>query len=251
MISVSIERTPMDLSLNKLEKYYSQKIILKQLTIELNNMGVLALIGPSGSGKSTLLRLMAGLEGYEGGEIHLNGFSLNKKDLSEFRKKVGFVFQDHNLFNHLTVLENICLVLEKVHKRDPIEAKSEVENLLTQFGLIEHKDKYPHQISGGQAQRVSIVRALAIKPDIILLDEPTSSLDPVLTYEVLQAINTLVIQGKNVVLVTHEIGFAKEIADYILYLEEGEIIEHGRATIFNEPKTNELKVFLNKVLTFH
>jgi len=208
------------------------------------------LIGPSGSGKSTLLRLIAGLEGYESGEIILNNFSLNSGELEGFRKKIGFVFQDHNLFNHLTVLENICLVLEKVHKREPSEAKVEVERLLQQFGLIEHKDKYPHQISGGQAQRVSIVRALAIKPDIILLDEPTSSLDPVLTYEVLLSIKTLIEEGKNVILVTHEIGFAREIADYILYLEAGNIIEHGEKMVFERPQTNELKLFLDKVLTF-
>lgn len=241
----------MDLSLQKLQKDYDQKAILKNLSLELENIGVLALIGPSGSGKSTLLRLIAGLESYEGGEIKLNGFSLNSSELVEFRKKVGFVFQDHNLFNHLTVLENICLVLEKVHKRNPQEARIEVERLLAQFGLSDHKNKYPHQISGGQSQRVSIVRALSIKPDIILLDEPTSSLDPVLTYEVLLAIKTLIDQSKNVVLVTHEIGFAKEIADYILYLEEGVIVEHGDSSIFDNPKTQELKQFLNKVLTFH
>lgn len=209
------------------------------------------MIGPSGSGKSTLLRLIAGLEAYESGEIRLNDFSLNEPSLTEFRKKVGFVFQDHNLFNHLTVIENICLVLEKVHKRNHKDATEEVEILLRQFGLIEHKDKYPHQISGGQAQRVSIVRALAIKPDIILLDEPTSSLDPVLTYEVLVAIKTLIEDGKNIVLVTHEIGFAKEIADYILYLEDGRIIEHGSNSVLADPQSKELKLFLDKVLSFH
>ncbi len=240
----------MDLSIQKLDKYYNKKI-LNQITIELKDIGVLALIGPSGSGKSTLLRLIAGLESYEGGSIEVNGFSLGQANLNAYRKTVGFVFQDHNLFNHLTILENILLVLEKVHNRKREEAKIEVENLLDQFGLLEHKDKYPHQISGGQSQRVSIVRALAIKPDIILLDEPTSSLDPVLTFDVLLAIKKLIEQDKNVILVTHEIGFAKEIADYILYLEDGEIIEHGPSSMFDEPKTQELKGFLQKVLSFH
>jgi len=240
----------MDLKLTNIDKYYDQKI-LDNINLELKDIGVLALIGPSGSGKSTLLRLIAGLEDFEKGSIELNGFKLEKNNLEDFRKEVGFVFQDHNLFGHLTILQNICLVLEKVHKRDPKEAKEEVEKLLDQFGLIEHKDKFPHQISGGQAQRVSIVRALAIKPKIILLDEPTSSLDPVLTYEVLVAIQKLIYQKKNVIIVTHEIGFAREIADYILYLEEGKIVEHGDRDMFENPKTYELKGFLQKVLTFN
>jgi len=240
----------MDLQIKHLDKFYNKKI-LDNIHIDLNNIGVLALIGPSGSGKSTLLRLIAGLETFEQGEILLNGYSLTAEDLTNFRKQVGFVFQDHNLFDHLTVIENICLVLEKVHGRKPEEAKKEVEMLLKQFGLYEHKDKYQHQISGGQSQRVSIVRALSIKPSIILLDEPTSSLDPVLTYEVLIAIKKMIEQEKNVIIVTHEIGFAKEIADYILYLEEGKIIEHGDHTMFTNPKTKELKGFLEKVLTFY
>lgn len=240
----------MDLKLKNIDKYYDKKI-LDNVNLEVKDIGVLALIGPSGSGKSTLLRLIAGLEDFEKGSIELNGFKLEKDNLEEFRKEVGFVFQDHNLFSHLTILQNICLVLEKVHKRDPKEAKVEVEKLLDQFGLIEHKDKYPHQISGGQSQRVSIVRALAIKPKIILLDEPTSSLDPVLTYEVLVAIQKLIDQKKNVIIVTHEIGFAREIADYILYLEDGKIVEHGDSNMFKDPKTFELKGFLQKVLTFN
>lgn len=240
----------MDLKLKNIDKYYDKKI-LDNVNLEVKDIGVLALIGPSGSGKSTLLRLIAGLEDFEKGSIELNGFELAKDNLEEFRKEVGFVFQDHNLFSHLTILQNICLVLEKVHKRDPKEAKAEVEVLLDQFGLIEHKDKYPHQISGGQSQRVSIVRALAIKPKIILLDEPTSSLDPVLTYEVLVAIQKLIAQKKNVIIVTHEIGFAREIADYILYLEDGKIVEHGDSNMFKDPKTFELKGFLQKVLTFN
>ena len=239
----------MDIQLKHVDKYYEKKI-LDNISLDLKDIGVLALIGPSGSGKSTLLRLIAGLESFEKGDILLNGFSLKSDDLAEFRKTVGFVFQDHNLFNHLTVLENICLVLEKVHKRDPKEAKKEVEVLLDRFGLIEHKDKYPHQISGGQAQRVSIVRALAIKPNIILLDEPTSSLDTVLTYEVLVAIKKLIIEEKNVIIVTHEIGFAREIADYILYLEDGQIVEHGKKDMFKAPQSYELRGFLEKILSF-
>ncbi|MBN2222049.1 MAG: amino acid ABC transporter ATP-binding protein [Vallitaleaceae bacterium] len=240
----------MDLKLRAVNKYYGEKEILKKVSLDIKNKGVVALIGPSGSGKSTLLRLIAGLENFEAGEIELNGFSLASQSLENFRKSVGFVFQDHNLFEHLSVLDNICLVLEKVHKRKPEEAKKEVLELLDRFGLIEHKDKYPHQISGGQSQRVSIVRALAIRPNIVLLDEPTSSLDPVLTFEVLMAIKKMIEEEKNVILVTHEIGFAKEIADYIVYLEDGKIIEHGDASIFENPQSFELKGFLSKVLSF-
>lgn len=240
----------MDLRLQAVNKYYGDKEILKKVDLNIKNKGVVALIGPSGSGKSTLLRLIAGLESYEGGEIELNGFSLSSGNLGDFRKKVGFVFQDHNLFEHLSVIDNICLVLEKVHKRSPEVARKEVLELLDRFGLSEHKDKYPYQISGGQSQRVSIVRALAIRPSIVLLDEPTSSLDPVLTFEVLMAIKKMIEEEKNVILVTHEIGFAKEIADYIVYLEDGKIVEHGDAHIFDEPKSYELKGFLSKVLSF-
>ena len=240
----------MDLKLRAVNKYYGEKEILKKVSLDIKNKGVVALIGPSGSGKSTLLRLIAGLESFDAGEIELNGFSLASQSLENFRKSVGFVFQDHNLFEHLSVLDNICLVLEKVHKRKPEEAKKEVLELLDRFGLIEHKDKYPHQISGGQSQRVSIVRALAIRPNIVLLDEPTSSLDPVLTFEVLMAIKKMIEEEKNVILVTHEIGFAKEIADYIVYLEDGKIIEHGDASIFEHPQSFELKGFLSKVLSF-
>ncbi len=241
----------MKLKLDHVNKFYDNIKILDNLELSMDDIKVLALIGPSGSGKSTLLRLIAGLETFEGGNIELNNQSIGTVNLEEYRKHIGFVFQDHNLFNHLSVIDNICLVMEKVHRRKPSEAKKEVEVLLDRFGLIDHKDKHPHQISGGQSQRVSIVRALAIQPEVILLDEPTSSLDPVLTYEVLQSIETLVQDNKDVILVTHEIGFAKEIADYIIYMEQGHIIEHGNANILENPQTQELKVFLDKVLTFH
>ncbi len=241
----------MKLKLDYVDKYYDNIKVLDQLKLSVENIKVLALIGPSGSGKSTLLRLIAGLETFESGNIELNNQAIDKVNLADYRKHIGFVFQDHNLFNHLSVIDNICLVMEKVHHRKHSEAKKEVEALLTKFGLIDHKNKHPHQISGGQSQRVSIVRALAIQPEVILLDEPTSSLDPVLTFEVLKSIETLVEDKKDVILVTHEIGFAKEVADYIVYMEEGKIIEHGHADILARPQTEKLRVFLDKVLTFH
>lgn len=240
----------MNLKLNKLKKTYSGKIVLDSIDLELMDVKVVALIGASGSGKSTLLRQMAGLESFDSGQIEVNGHVVNASTDEAYRKRIGFVFQDHNLFPHLSVLENILLVLEKVHGRKRDEVMPEVMALLEQFGLLEHAEKRPHQISGGQGQRVSIVRALSIKPDLILLDEPTSSLDPILTHEVLNAIKLLVEDRIDFVIVTHEIGFAREVADYIVFMDEGKIIEHGTPNILENPESDKLKRFLEKVLSF-
>ncbi len=240
----------MNLKISNLVKKYNDKAVLNQINLEVEDFQVLALIGASGSGKSTLLRLIAGLEGFEDGSIAVNSDVIDTARVDAYRKRVGFVFQDHNLFNHLTVLENLLLVLEKVHRRKRSEVLPEVEALLRQFDLYEHKDKLPHQLSGGQSQRVSIVRALSIRPEIILLDEPTSSLDPILTYEVLSAIEKLGKQKKDFIIVTHEIGFAKHTADYIVFMQDGRIVEHGDVRILENPKSSELQAFLSKVLTF-
>lgn len=240
----------MKLCLDKLIKKYSGQTILDEMSIELNDVQTLALIGASGSGKSTLLRLIAGLEKFQGGDIAINDTWMTDEGIEEHRKKVGFVFQDHNLFSHLSIYENIALVLEKVHGRKREDFETDVQKSLAYFGLDEHMHKLPHQISGGQSQRASIVRALSIEPEIMLLDEPTSSLDPILTYEVLHAIKQLVDEKKDVILVTHEIGFAKRIADYVIYMDEGRIIEHG-TDILSEPKTEHLQNFLSKVLSFN
>ncbi|MBS7527617.1 amino acid ABC transporter ATP-binding protein [Fusibacter paucivorans] len=240
----------MELKINGLSKYYGSKQVLSDIHINVSNLQVLSLIGASGSGKSTLLRLIAGLEPYETGEIIVNGTGINQGDLSDYRKNVGFVFQDHNLFAHLSVLDNILLILDKVHHLNDSETRARVISLLKQFGLEEHMHKLPHQISGGQSQRASIVRALAIEPEIILLDEPTSSLDPVLTYEVLTAIKKLAENARDFIIVTHEIGFAKHIADYVIFMEDGKIIEHGSNAILDSPQTAQLKHFLDKVLSF-
>lgn len=240
----------MNLKLNKLKKTYSGKIVLDSIDLELTDVKVVALIGASGSGKSTLLRQIAGLEAFDSGQIEVNGHVVNASTDEAYRKRIGFVFQDHNLFPHLSVLENILLVLEKVHGRKRSEVMPEVMALLEQFGLLEHAEKKPHQISGGQGQRVSIVRALSIKPDLILLDEPTSSLDPILTHEVLYAIKLLVEDRIDFCIVTHEIGFAREVADYIVFMDEGKIIEHGTPDILENPESDKLKRFLEKVLSF-
>ena len=240
----------MNLQLEKLRKIYNNNRVLDDISIEVKDFQVLALIGASGSGKSTLLRLIAGLEEYQGGKILVNDSVVDDENIDDYRKKVGFVFQDHNLFNHLSVLENILLVLEKVHKKKREDVLPMVQELLRQFDLAEHQMKLPHQLSGGQSQRVSIVRALAIQPELILLDEPTSSLDPILTYEVLTAVKKLADQKKDFIIVTHEIGFAKNIADYIIFMQDGKIVEHGTNNILQYPKTKELRSFLSKVLTF-
>jgi len=240
----------MNLQLEKLMKIYNGNTVLDDISIEVKDFQVLALIGASGSGKSTLLRLIAGLEEYQGGNILVNDSAVDEDNIDDYRKKVGFVFQDHNLFNHLSVIENILLVLEKVHKKKREDVLPMVQELLRQFDLAEHQMKLPHQLSGGQSQRVSIVRALAIQPELILLDEPTSSLDPILTYEVLTAVKKLADQKKDFIIVTHEIGFAKNIADYIIFMQDGKIIEHGTNNILQYPKTKELRSFLSKVLTF-
>lgn len=235
----------MQLKIEQLYKKYDDKHVLKNIQLEVKEARVIALIGSSGSGKSTLLRLMAGLEGYESGKITLNQKELGDTDDIAYRKRIGFVFQDHNLFSHLSILENIYLVLEKVHKKTRTEMKTKVEGLLEQFGLWEHAHKKPHQLSGGQSQRASIVRALAIEPELILLDEPTSALDPVLTYEVLTAIQQLVENRVDFVIVTHEIGFAKKLADLTIFMEDGKIVEMGGPEMFEKPQTASLKRFLS------
>ncbi len=240
----------MDIEIRGLSKTYHGKKVLSDINLSLKNVKVLSFIGASGSGKSTLLRLIAGLEGYDEGSITINQKDVDEKTAQAYRKRVGFVFQDHNLFSHLSIEENIYLVLEKVHGKARKDIEEPVKALLRQFALEEHAHKLPHQISGGQSQRASIVRALAIQPELILLDEPTSSLDPVLTYDVLDAIKQLVLNEIDFILVTHELGFAKSLGDYIVFMDDGKIIEQGGRDILKRPKTQALKFFLDKVLPF-
>lgn len=242
----------MKLKIDNLKKIYDDKTVLNEISLNIENEQIIAFLGASGSGKSTLLRLIAGLEAFQGGKLIVNDHEVDQddKDIMDHRKSIGFVFQDHNLFNHLTVMENLLLVLEKVHRKKSEDVIGQLHQLLKDFDLFEHKDKLPHQLSGGQSQRVSIVRALSIKPELILLDEPTSSLDPILTYEVLCAVKKLAEENKDFVIVTHEIGFAKNVADYVVFLEEGEIIEHGKKDILDNPQSKKLQNFLDKVLPF-
>lgn len=239
----------MILKLENLKKKFGDKLILDDINLNIEDHHIIGMIGPSGGGKSTLLRMIAGFEPITEGEISLN--SINVKENEELlHKKCGFVFQSHNLFLHLNVLDNITIILEKVHKIKKNEGIKIAKSLLEQFGLIEHMEKKPNQLSGGQSQRVALVRALAINPDVLLFDEPTSSLDPILTYEVLDAILKLKDEQKDFIIVTHEIGFVKEVADYIVFIHEGQLIEHGDVSIIDQPQTKELKNFLSKVFSW-
>ncbi|MEG0136922.1 MAG: amino acid ABC transporter ATP-binding protein [Cetobacterium sp.] len=237
----------MEIKIKNLCKRFGEQVVLNSLDLELEKIHSLVIIGPSGGGKSTLLRILAGLEIPESGSIIINGERIPEveEDLHEYRKGVGIVFQAFNLFPHLTALKNIMLPLEKVQKVEHRIAKERAIGLLKRFDLYEHKDKYPHQLSGGQQQRVAIVRALALEPKFLLLDEPTSALDPALTKEILEAILELRKDKKDMVLVTHEMSFARDVADCVIFVSGGKIVEMGPpGVIFDKPKTFELCEFL-------
>jgi polar amino acid transport system ATP-binding protein len=237
----------MELKVIDLNKQYDKKNILIDINCTIKNKSAVALIGPSGAGKSTLLRQLSLIEKPDTGDIFVNGIDLKIVDKKEYYKKVGFVFQSHSLFPHLTVMENITIILEKVHNYTKEVAERKAIDLLTHFELQEHTTKYASQLSGGQAQRVSIVRSLAIDPEVMFLDEPTSALDPVLTQEVLKTILKLREDNMNFVIVTHEILFAKKAADYIVYMQDGKIVEMGDVEILDHPKTKELQSYLSNV----
>ncbi|MGI6227568.1 MAG: amino acid ABC transporter ATP-binding protein [Peptococcales bacterium] len=240
----------MKLELNKVCKSYDHKEVLKEITLKLVDVHTLGIIGPSGGGKSTLLRLVAGLEKADCGTITVNDTTLknDEKYLHNYRKTLGMVFQSYNLFPHLTVKENVTLPLIKIHRYSEAEAGKIAVKLFERFLLTEHIHKKPNQLSGGQQQRVAIIRALAANPQMLLFDEPTSALDPELTDEVLNTIYDVKKEGKDLILVTHQIEFAQKTCDYMLFIEDGKIIEHDFSEVFfTKPKTNRLRNFLNLV----
>lgn len=243
----------MKLNIKNLTKIYGEQVVLDSLCLNLKDVHSLVIIGPSGGGKSTLLRILAGLEPPEEGSIKINSkeVSFEEKDLMEYRKGIGVVFQAFNLFPHLSAVENITLPLIKVHKLSEKEAKSRAFSLFEKFQLGEHVDKKPSQLSGGQQQRVAIIRAMALNAKFLLLDEPTSALDPALTSEVLDTILTLRKEKKDMVLITHEMGFAKNVADHIIFVDQGKVLEQGPPDeILVNPKTSELKSFLGKTFKY-
>lgn len=243
----------MNLKIENLKKSFGNQTILNNVNLNIENISSLVIIGPSGGGKSTLLKIIGGLLTPEQGEIEINNQKLlfSEKELNDYRKTIGMVFQAYNLFPHLSALDNILFPLEKVHKISKEEAMEKSSELLKKFKLWDHRNKMPHELSGGQKQRVAIVRALALESKFLLLDEPTSALDPYLVSEVLDTIMDLRQEKKDLILVTHQMSFAKAVGDYLIYVDKGKILEEGNPKdILNNPKTSELKTFLSKTLKY-
>lgn len=235
----------------KLTKSFGDKQVLKGIDEQINSGEVVVIIGPSGSGKSTFLRCMNLLEEPTSGKVIFEGQEINKKgvDIDSIRTKMGMVFQSFNLFPHLTVLDNIMIGPQQVKKMPKDKAEAIARKLLARMGMSEKADVYPQSLSGGQKQRIAIARALAMEPDMMLFDEPTSALDPEMVGEVLQVMKDLAMEGMTMVVVTHEMGFAKEVGDRILFMDDGQVMEQGTPDeIFNHPKSERTKDFLSKVL---
>ena len=230
------------------KSFEKEKPILKDISFSVKRGEVVVIVGPSGCGKSTFLRCLNMLEPIDEGSIYLNGSLIDRKDknVSKVREKIGMVFQNYELFPHMTIWKNILLAPTLVQKRDKKEAEAQAEQLLKRIGLWEKKDAYPRQLSGGQKQRVAIVRALLMNPEVLLLDEITASLDPEVVREVLQVVLELAKEGRTMVIVTHEMEFAKAVADRIVFMDEGIIVEEEKPIdFFLYPKTERAKKFLN------
>ena len=236
------------LSVKGLVKQYEQDTILRGIDLDVKKGEVVVVLGPSGCGKSTLLRCMNGLEEIQGGQVLIDETPVvkNAKNISELRQKIGMVFQSYDLFPHKTILDNITLAPMKVQHRKKEDAEKEARELLARVGLSEKADAYPRQLSGGQKQRVAIVRALAMHPEIMLFDEVTAALDPEMVREVLDVILELARGGLTMVIVTHEMQFARAVADRVIFIDEGVIVEEeDPETFFTAPKTDRAKVFLH------
>lgn len=240
------------LEVSKLTKSFNGgSAVLNEINFSIKKGEVVVVVGPSGCGKSTFLRCLNFLEQIDSGEILLDGKKIDTsaKALPKYREKIGMVFQSYDLFPHKTVLENVMLAPLLVQKRNKAEVKAEAEKLLARVGVAEKKDMYPRQLSGGQKQRVAIVRSLIMHPEVLLLDEITAALDPEMVREVLQVVLELAKEGMTMLIVTHEMDFAKAVADRVIFLDQGEIIEEEPPEIFfGKPKTERAKRFLN---TFH
>lgn len=238
------------IELKDVRKSFGKNEVLKGINLQIDKGEVVVIIGPSGSGKSTVLRTMNYLEEPTSGHVIVDGMDLSDKNkLNAVRTEVGMVFQNFNLFPHMTVLDNLTLAPVNVRKTDKKEAQDIAMKLLERVGLADKAQMYPDSLSGGQKQRVAIARALAMKPKVMLFDEPTSALDPEMVREVLDVMKSLADEGMTMVIVTHEMGFAKEVADRVLFVDGGQILENGTpAQVFDAPSSDRTKLFLSKIL---
>jgi len=239
------------ISMTNIDKYYDDFHVLKNIDFSVKQGEIVVICGPSGSGKSTLIRCINGLEDIDSGTILVDDKDIHasKKNLKEIRSEVGMVFQHFNLFPHLTILENITLAQNLVKKRSNKESKKIAQELLEKVKLGDKADSYPSDLSGGQKQRVAIARSLAMKPKVILFDEPTSALDPETIGDVLSVMKELAEENFTIVCVTHEMGFAKEVGDRIVFMDHGVIVEENSPSeFFNNPKSDRAKKFLNEIL---
>ncbi|WP_305767378.1 amino acid ABC transporter ATP-binding protein [Candidatus Epulonipiscium viviparus] len=239
------------IQIKNLYKNFGELEVLRGIDDQVEKGEVVVIIGPSGSGKSTYLRCINKMEELTKGEIIINGKNIYDKDvnINEIRQKVGMVFQHFNLFPHMTILENITLAPIKIKKLSKEEAEKKAYTLLERVGLVDKANEYPSKLSGGQKQRIAIARALAMEPQVMLFDEPTSALDPEMVKEVLEVIKDLVKDGMTMLVVTHEMGFAKEVGTRLLFMDQGKILEQGNPKeVFENPKEERTKVFFSKVL---
>lgn len=238
------------IDLKDVRKSFGKNEVLKGINLRIEKGEVVVIIGPSGSGKSTVLRTMNYLEEPTSGHVIVDNMDLSdKKKLNEVRTEVGMVFQNFNLFPHMTVLDNLTLAQINVRKTSKKDAEDVALKLLERVGLADKANMYPDSLSGGQKQRVAIARALAMKPKVMLFDEPTSALDPEMVREVLDVMKSLADEGMTMVIVTHEMGFAKEVADRVLFVDGGQILEDGTpAQVFDAPTSDRTKLFLSKIL---
>ena len=248
---MAINKESVKIHVSHLKKNFGRLEVLKDVSTDIYEGEVVVIIGPSGSGKSTFLRCLNRLEDITGGEVIVDGMDITDKktDINKVRERVGMVFQLFNLFNNMNVLRNLTLAPVDLKKADKDAAQKKAIELLTRVGLADKAQAYPAQLSGGQKQRVALARALAMNPDIMLFDEPTSALDPEMVGEVLEVMKELAREGMTMVIVTHEMGFAREVADRVLFMDGGYIVEEGTPEeVFSNPQHPRTKDFLNKVL---